>query len=136
EDNSLVWNSIRGTFGDSFDAIGTINGKDYGVKIIRLPGDDVYHFRCPQKFAAYAYGFSLYDSYGFPASASMAEIAGIVDTESPTPSFILSDNGSVGGEVSDWTGDGAGSLANVFLRGTDSYNYTMSVDEYIPGTDN
>lgn len=136
EDGSLVWNSITGTFGTSFDAVGTINGKAYGVKIIHLPGDDVYHFRCPKKFAAYAYGFSNYDSYGFPASASMVEIAGVVDTESPTPSFILSDNGSVGGEVSDWTGDGAGSLASVFLRGADSYNYTMSVDEYIPGTDN
>lgn len=63
-------------------------------------------------------------------------ITGVDDTESPVPTYLQSENGNVGGEVSDLTGNSNGTLASVFLRSADSYNYTFSLDEYIPGMDN
>lgn len=139
QDGELVWQRMTNVFGNSFEPLGTINGKEYGMKTIHLPVDAIYHFRCPKQFAAYAYGFSDYDSYAYPASASMIEIAGIAgvaDTESPVPTYLQSENGNVGGEVSDLTEHSSGTLAGVFLRSSDSYNYTFSMDEYIPGMDN
>jgi hypothetical protein len=139
ENDSLVWRRLIDVFGTTFDSIGTINGKAYGVKTLVLPGDGVYHLRSPRKFAAYAYGFSDYDSYAYPAGTSMAEVynlTGVVDNQAPVPTYSQLGNGKIGGEINDWNVDGSGFLANVFLQGADSHNYTLAIDEYIPGMDN
>jgi len=49
------------------------DGRQYFAKQINLPGDGVYRFRADEPFAAYAYGGSNWDSYGFPTSVALAD---------------------------------------------------------------
>ena len=51
-----------------------IRGKLYYAKTITLPGDGVYKLRSSTPFAAYAYGFSNWDSYGFPTSVALGDL--------------------------------------------------------------
>ncbi|MBK9248874.1 MAG: choice-of-anchor D domain-containing protein [Ignavibacteria bacterium] len=64
----LVWTRIINQFGPGFDQNYSqqINGKSYGLKTLVLPDEGVYALRSSTAFAAYLYGNSATDSYGFP----------------------------------------------------------------------
>ncbi len=55
-----------------------------------------------ERFAGYAYGFSNYDSYGFPTSVALGDLEK-KDTVKPDPKWKVLCNGSVVGA------DGSGS---------------------------
>ena len=56
-------------------------------KTVRLPYDAVWRLHSPtHKIMAYAYGFSWYDSYGFPTSAAIADLEK-PDTVAPVPYY-------------------------------------------------
>jgi hypothetical protein len=110
-----------------------VNGATYACKQLILPGDGVYRIRANTPFAAYSYGFSDYDSYGFPAGAALGDIS-IDDTEKPHIEVSEMSKGSVNGTVMDYPLD-ANHRSNLGLisMGIDSnYNYQFSFGQKIP----
>jgi hypothetical protein len=75
----------------------TSNGLKYGMKRITLPGDGVYRIRAKQPFAAYSYGYSDYDSYGFPATSVALGDLTKMDTMPPIPAYKVLCDGSAQG---------------------------------------
>ena len=122
-----------------------INGKTYSMKRLQLNGDGVYRIRANERFAGYAYGFSNYDSYGFPTSVALGDLEK-KDTVKPDPQWKVLCDGSVVGA------DGSGSalvtdkpddanvrsnLALIYMDLDSSYNYDFNYDkkrEFIAGT--
>ncbi len=110
-----------------------INGKDYlGVTAEIKPG--VYQMRGPSPFGGYLYGFSSYDSYGYPLSVSTSDLSR-TDRESPVLSKTQDGNGTVQASVSDKPEDAAirTNLATIELDMSASYNYRLSVTPFEPG---
>lgn len=132
----LNWERINAVFpgeGDIFSY--DINGKKFAVKTILLPGDGVYKIRSATKFACYSYGFSDYDSYGYPTSASVLDLAS-GDNIVPIANWEIQPDGSVrGGLVTDPSNGQkrASNIAAVFLLTEHSNNYELSYDSFIPG---
>ncbi|MBK7986030.1 MAG: T9SS type A sorting domain-containing protein [Ignavibacteria bacterium] len=93
------WRSVASRFGVNPGQIfsaSTSNGLKYGMKRIILPGDGVYSIRAKQPFAAYSYGYSDYDSYGFPASVALGDLTKM-DTMPPIPAYKVLCDGSAQG---------------------------------------
>lgn len=93
------WRSVASRFGAGPGQIfsaPTANGLKYGMKRITLPGDGVYRIRAKQPFAAYSYGYSDYDSYGFPTSVALGDLTK-KDTVNPNPEYKVLCDGSVEG---------------------------------------
>ncbi len=114
-----------------------ISGKKYFCKTILLPGNGVYKIRAKEPFAAYAYGFSPYDSYGHPASVSLLDLSKS-DFLPPKPSFIdkCYDN-IVNAAVEDLPNDSTNrsNLSMIIFHSDSSYNYNFSYDEFIARED-
>jgi len=122
-----------------------INGKTYSMKRLQLNGDGVYRIRANERFAGYAYGFSNYDSYGFPTSVALGDLEK-KDTIKPDPKWKVLCDGSVVG--ADGSGDALvtdkpddanvrSNLALVYMDLDSSYNYDFTYDkkrEFIAGT--
>lgn len=111
-----------------------INGKDYACKTLVLPGDGCYKLRSKDGFAAYAYGFSNYDSYGTPTSVALANLQKF-DTVAPEPTWTIKCDGSVSdGSVTDLPNDTSRSnLGMVYLDEEMTYNYELQVENFVPG---
>jgi hypothetical protein len=95
--SEVTWrkvNTIDANPGDPFAY--EVNGKKFNGKMVQLDGDGVYRLRANKPFCAYAYGFSDYDSYGFPTSVALGDLTK-PDTVCPYPT---------------WTMDCAGIIAN------------------------
>ncbi len=111
------------------------NGKQYALKLITLPGDGVYKIRAKKPFAAYSFGYSSYDSYGFPTSAALADLEK-PDTNAPVPVYVQKCNGDIdAATVTDMPNDAKirSNMAMINMDPVDSYNYEFSYDEFIPG---
>jgi IgGFc binding protein/Secretion system C-terminal sorting domain/PKD-like domain len=69
----FTWKKVSVQFGPTpgFKFAIPVRGKVYSMKRLQLNGDGVFRIRSSSPFAAYAYGFSSYDSYGFPTSVSL-----------------------------------------------------------------
>lgn len=116
------------------------NGEQYAMKRVQLPGDGVYRIRAKKPFAAYAYGFSDYDSYGFPTSASVLD-ASIIDTTNPgiivsnTSKYVWSGYAEdsytrkVGTKSDEIAGDNNGIIASVCLLAENSGNLDLKVEK-------
>lgn len=130
----IKWGKISGMFGSFFQTLSSMDDKHYGVKTLKLPTDGMYSLRCSLKFAAYSYGFSEFDSYGYPAGASLKDISQ-ADTKPPVPTYMQDGNGKDNGEVVDREEPWSSGLAKVFLLGSASTNYTLTVKEFLPGLD-
>ncbi len=131
------WRKVKELFGpfpgDIFPF--EINGKKFAAKTLELPGDGVYRIRCSKPFAAYAYGFSDYDSYGFPTSVALADLT-VPDTVAPNPTFTINcDTSEISGEVEDLPDNPAvrSNLAKIVLDPFQSYNYTLTYKQFTPG---
>jgi len=80
------WRTVASRFGagpGQMFEIKSSNGEQYAMKRVQLPGDGVFRLRAKKPFVAYAYGFSDYDSYGFPASATLNDLSAKRDTLPP-----------------------------------------------------
>lgn len=109
-----------------------IDGKKFAVKCFKLPNDGVYKIKATNPFAAYSFGFSDYDSYGFLSGASFAEHI-IIDKSVPLIKFTQKSDGNVDdGSVSD-SGDNQSKLSFLYMKQEYSYNYTFEYDEFLPG---
>ncbi|TAL67366.1 MAG: hypothetical protein EPN82_15470 [Bacteroidetes bacterium] len=134
---AFVWkkiNAIDPNPGQQFNKL--VNGKKYYSKTISLPGDGVYKIRANDPFAAYAYGFSNFDSYGFPTSVALGDLEK-PDTLPPDPHWILECDGSINGAtVEDMPrNNDRSNLSKIILLAEESFNYKMTYKDFIPGED-
>lgn len=140
------WKKLSTRFGSTPGYLFSIpvNGNKYACKQLVLPGDNTYSIRAKTPFAAYAYGFSNYDSYGMPASVGLKNIQQPVivsnnDVQAPLPTWTMSCDGSVNnGMVTDIPNDSLkrSNLGVVFMVEASSSNYVFSYDStktFIPG---
>ncbi|MFN8361438.1 MAG: choice-of-anchor D domain-containing protein [Candidatus Kapaibacterium sp.] len=130
------WKLLRDVFGVNPGMIFKvpINGNTYACKQLTLPGDGVYRIRAASPIAGYGYGFSNYDSYGFPIGAAVDDI-GIPDTSKPRVTWEQSGDGSVkNGIVTDYPDDASkrSNLGLIALASDTNYNYTFKFGKSIP----
>jgi hypothetical protein len=143
----FTWKRVNVQFGPSpgFKFAVPIRGKNYSMKRLQLNGDGVFRIRSSAPFAAYAYGFASFDSYGFPTSVALGDLEK-KDTVKPNPEWKVLCDGSVVGK--DGTGDALvtdkpddpnvrSNLALIYMDLDSSYNYEFDYDkgrEFIAGT--
>ncbi|OGU17143.1 MAG: hypothetical protein A2X61_07910 [Ignavibacteria bacterium GWB2_35_12] len=133
----FIWkklSSIDPNPGQQFSIL--VNGKKYYCKTITLPGDGVYKIRANDPFAAYAYGFSSFDSYGFPTSVALGDLEK-PDTIPPDPIWILECDGTIkGATVEDMPrNNDRSNLSQIILLSEQSFNYKMTYKDFMPGED-
>lgn len=129
------WNRINSRFAGPDDLFTyDVNGKKYAVKTINLPSDGVYRIRANTPFAAYSFGFSEYDSYGYPTSAALSDQEHI-DTNEPAPRWTINSGNINDGVVTDMPDDSQirSNLSMVVFHADSSYNYTFLYDGFVPG---
>lgn len=138
ENGQFEWLSVGQRFGYFFEQFAfDIDGKAYGMKTITLPRDGVYKIRAKRPFAAYAYGFSDYDSYGFPTSVALGDLTK-PDTVAPVTPFEEVCEGCYKDiKVRDLPEDAdvRSNLAEIFMDSKESYNYEFSVKDFVAGED-
>lgn len=116
------------------------DGKTYYSKTINLPGDGVYKLRSSRPFAAYAYGFSSYDSYGFPTSVALGDLT-IVDTLPPEPEWMMDCSGNVNLDKARLVTDkpdpveNRSNLSTIYMHSDVSYNYKLYHGDFMPCED-
>ncbi|HYF04147.1 MAG TPA: choice-of-anchor D domain-containing protein [Patescibacteria group bacterium] len=138
-DGKFVWKSVRSVFGATSEPFKGFPGdtKKYYAKIITLPGDGVYKIRAQKPFAAYAYGFDSFDSYGHPTSVALGDLS-VRDPDAPDFSFTQQCDGSVNdGKVEDLPKAENDTIKRSNLRAVSlldgSKNYLLEVEEFVPG---
>lgn len=111
-----------------------VDGRVFYSKTLKLPYDGVYRLKADDPFVAYAYGFSSYDSYGFPTSVATADLE-TPDTLAPYVEYAKDCDGFVGGQVIDEPRIDPANRSNLGLIYMDnkSFNYKFTVDEFIIG---
>jgi hypothetical protein len=122
-----TWRNLSSTIPAARSFTSTVGGRRYvGVTSAIAPG--TYELRSLQPFAGYLYGFSSYDSYGYPMSVSAGWL-GSADTEEPDIGAAIDDGGRVSGTATDGPDDDAvrTNLALVELRPDESSNYRLVV---------
>ncbi|MBI5324944.1 MAG: hypothetical protein HZB41_06695 [Ignavibacteriae bacterium] len=134
---AFVWKKLNGLDpnpGQQFNVL--VNGKKYYSKTITLPGDGVYKIRANDPFAAYAYGFSNFDSYGFPTSVALGDLEK-PDTIPPDPKWKLECDGTIrGATVEDMPrNNDRSNLSKIIIVSEESFNYKMSYKDFMPGED-
>lgn len=116
------------------------NRKMY-VVTLKILNQSAYKIRCnSSKIAAYAYGFSDYDSYGLPASLSLRDISSN-DSLPPNPKYVLRCDGTLMNPsdktdmliVDDLPTGSSSGLSYIFFDKTLSYNYDFGYEPFIPG---
>ncbi len=136
--SKVEWNKLSITDPNPGDPFAVqINGKNYNGKIVQLNGDGVYRLRAERPFTAYAYGYSFYDSYGFPTSVALGDLTK-PDTVCPVPTWSMDCYGVISdGYVLDEPRDPEvrSNLSIIYFNSGQSFNFKFSVDEFIPGED-
>jgi len=129
------WKKVSVRFGSTPGMVfsAPVNGSTYACKQITLPGDGVYRVRAKAPFACYAYGFSNYDSYGFPTSVALGNLEQ-KDSIAPKPTFTVNCDGSVkDGLVKDYPDENDVrvnfGLIYMDLEPDSSYNYDFLYDK-------
>lgn len=132
---SGAWENVRSKFGAARFRFPTqINGRSYVGTTLRIdPG--TYRLRGTMPFAAYIYGSSDYDSYGYPLAALVADRS-TGDSLAPDVLRQLMDTlGSVHGTIKDLptAPSSRSNLSSVDLDPVMSKNYLLSTDPFEPG---
>ena len=138
---SFTWTKIKTLYPDTGAAFSqSMGSKNYYNKTLLLPGEGVYKVRAAKPFQAYLYGFSSYDSYGMPASASLKPLP-VEDTLAPHPVWILDCDGTVNlypaGYVTDKPNDPEvrSNLSTIYMDKNESYNYKLYHSDFMPCED-
>lgn len=112
----IQWQSVVSAFGSDVGqkfVVPASTGDNYAMKRLTLPKEGVYRIRASKPFAAYSYGFSNYDSYGFPTSASILDLS-IDDTIPPIISeSVRKDTLFTGTIVDPMSGDKRSAIASI-----------------------
>lgn len=81
-----------------------IDGRQYALLKFALPGEGIYALRAAKPIAAYVYGFSENESYGYPASLAMYNLDK-EDNMPPVPTWTVNCDGRITGTVTDYPDD-------------------------------
>jgi hypothetical protein len=115
-----------------------VEGKPFYSKIYKLDGDGVYKIRSDKLFTAYAYGFSSWDSYGFPTSVALGDLEK-PDTLPPIPKWTQNTcTGDIfDGTVEDMPKDPEvrSNLSMIVFDPENSVNYRFWYKKFVPGED-
>jgi hypothetical protein len=129
-----VWYKMRSKFAGTDEMFRKdVSNKKYAVKTIKLQKDGVYKIRAKSPFAAYSFGYSNFDSYGFPTSAALADLEK-PDTLCPVPKYTMSCLGEIkDGTVEDMPKDPAirSNLAMIVFH--DDTNFVFTYKDFEPG---
>lgn len=142
--SEFKWESVKGKFNSFFNTFASdVDGKYYGMKTIKLPQDGVYKLRSSYPFAGYAYGFSNFDSYGFPTSVAVGNLER-PDKDAPVTEYEPNCQSCYKDiVVTDKPDDQdiRSNLAEIYMLeqndengNPSSFNYTFSVREIIDGS--
>lgn len=105
-----------------------------GVTIDLKPG--TYRLRAPKPFAGYLYGFSAYDSYGYPLGA-LSRNRVRPDSLAPDATFVQSCDGTVAASIREAPNDPLKrtnlSAVEIDADSSLSYNYAVSVAPFQAG---
>ncbi len=132
---SGAWESVASKYGQPDGAFATtFNGKTMVGSAIEIP-PGTYRLRGASPFAAYIYGSSAYDSYGYPLAAQLANHS---VNDSVAPGLLPRDpdsTGSAGGTITELPPDPSrrSNISTIDLDPSVSANYTLRVDPFIPG---
>ncbi|MDA3844167.1 MAG: choice-of-anchor D domain-containing protein [Candidatus Kapabacteria bacterium] len=137
QEGEFVWyqlNTIDSIPGVEFSV--PIAGERYFSKTIRLNVDGVYKIKAAAPFGAYSYGNSWCDTYGFPASVALNDLA-TSDTICPVVEWTTAKFGKVDGTVTDMPdeADDRSNLGSIYLYKPNSFNYIFEYDDYEHGVD-
>jgi len=117
------------------------NRKMY-VLTLKILNQSAYKIRCSSsKIAAYAYGFSEYDSYGLPANLALRDLSQ-KDSLPPNPRYKLRCDGTLINPINqseilivdDLPIGSSSGLSFIFFDKTQSYNYDFGFESFIPGS--
>ena len=95
-DKKMVWvklSSISDDPGMKFEYDDS-DGRYYYSKTIEIPNHGFYGIKADDPFAAYAYGFDYFDSYGFVYAGNFKDLT-TDDELAPVVNWALDDNGTV-----------------------------------------
>jgi len=137
------WIPVSERFGAGFEQfVIPYKGKYYGTTTLTLGTEGVYGIKSDStKFVAYSYGFSDWDSYGFPTAAALRDLTK-PDTNAPIPTYVQECNGDVlrdMGNVTDMPDDESvrSNMADLYMVKELSENYLFDwrskSGEFIPG---
>ena len=141
----FVWESVSTRFGSEIGQTFPVpvNGRAYAFKRLKLPGDGVYRLRCSQLIGAYAYGFSNYDSYGYPCGGMYNDLSiddnlAPVLTVVPVPAPFGEKPAGIQGKVTDMPADkkNRSNLALIYLDKRVSENCRLTFgqsEQFIAG---
>lgn len=133
----FVWQKLKVRF-PGVDELFTFDkdGKKFAQKTITLPGDGVYKIRSKTKiFAAYSFGYSDYDSYGYPTYSPLRDIER-EDSIPPLTVYKMCCDGDIdGATVKDMPDDPAirSNLSLIVFQRDSSFNNIFQYDTFIPG---
>ena len=134
---AIVWEPVVTKFSATKeDFTIDINYNKYAAKTLTLPHDGVYRLRSNTPIACYSFGFSPYDSYGYPTSSALADLEK-VDTLPPKISLAQHQNGDIiGASVEDLPvqPENRSNLSMILMIKDSSFNYNFSYKEFIPGS--
>lgn len=134
--DKVEWEKLSMISSGAGDPFATeVNGRSYNAKIIQLNGDGVYRLRAERPFTAYAYGYSNYDSYGFPTSVSLGDLTK-PDTMCPVPTWTMDCYGIIdNGFVLDYPEDPEmrSNLSIIYYNNAASFNFNFSYTDFMPG---
>jgi len=141
-DSVFDWYKLKDTLGTTGTPfVISSSGNQYSMTTFKLPGDGVYKLKADKPFAAYAYGFSWCDSYGFPASVALADLTK-PDTVPPDPVWLMDCQGNVNtiGNPTEFVTDKPedaeyrSNLRTIYMH-PESYNYKLLEGEFMPCED-
>ena len=141
KNGEFQWEKVRDKFpgaGEPF--VYNFDQRQFAAKTIMLPGDGVYKLKATKPFAAYSFGYSPADSYGYPTAAATM-VVGKIDAQPPEISCSMGTGINTGtfisGTVWDLPNDPANkaNLSIAFFHQNESFNYEFKIDDFIPGED-
>lgn len=149
-DSNIVWQKFSDVFGKEGNKFYSENQYDnYASKQVTIENMGTYKIKSEySKLACYSFGFSPYESYGFPTAGAKMNLV-VTDLLPPNVDIITTNkNGNVDGSIDDnikgevksdgnptQSKIGSSGLGSVYLDGTVSKNYNLQVNDFITGLD-
>ena len=133
---NIQWKQINSLYpGKDEFFVSDLSSRRYAVKTLQLAGDGVYIIKSKKPFGAYSFGYSPYDSYGYPSGMYNMDLTKD-DNEPPKPDYTMCCYGTISdGTITDYPDDNRvrTNLALLIMHKELSENYMFSYQEFIPG---
>lgn len=123
-----IWKKVKDVFGPSFDVFNVpFMGMTFAYKTLSLPVEGVYGLKSTTTlFAGYSYGFSPYESYGFPTAAIFNNMQQI-DPIAPEITYTgEKDADYISGSIDD-SHKGSSGLSQFYMLKNLSSNYEFEI---------